>query len=162
LLEWRTAKKSFKAQTKSELYIVINSDCYNFKPYLYVFLKDVNRFKLIHNVYVFCLFMQACESKNMVRKQTGIVYDRRMTEHKCIWDPNYPECPERFTRVLERYGMVEVLCIGLLLASEVMMALRLSVADSVLPFNARIKSLHSVLPDEIFYSGFCFLNRAFC
>jgi hypothetical protein len=54
-----------------------------------------------------------------------------MTEHKCIWDPNYPECPERFTRVLERYGMVEVLCKGLLLASEMMMALHLSIADSV-------------------------------
>jgi hypothetical protein len=69
--------------------------------------------------------MQAWEAKDMVRKQTGIVYDRRMTEHKCIWDLNYPECPERFTRVLERYGMVEVLCIGLLLASQMMMALHL-------------------------------------
>lgn len=35
-------KKSFKAQTKSELYVDINSDYYNFKPYLYVFVKDVN------------------------------------------------------------------------------------------------------------------------
>jgi hypothetical protein len=52
----------------------------------------------------------------MVRKQTGIVYDRRMTDHKCIWDPNYPECPARFTRVLERCGMVEIFCIKLLLA----------------------------------------------
>jgi hypothetical protein len=75
--------------------------------------------------------MQAWEAKDMVRKQTGIVYDRRMTEHKCIWDLNYPECPERFIRVLERYGMVEVLCTGLLLASQMMMALHLSVADLV-------------------------------
>ena len=74
---------------------------------------------------MFCLLRQAWEAKDMVRKQTGIVYDRRMTEHKCIWDLNYPECPERFTRVLERYGMVEVLCIGLLLASQMMMALHL-------------------------------------
>jgi len=42
MLEWRTAKKSFKAQTKSELYVDINSDSYNFKPYLYVFLQDMN------------------------------------------------------------------------------------------------------------------------
>ncbi|PSN48228.1 Histone deacetylase 10 [Blattella germanica] len=38
----------------------------------------------------------------MVRKQTGLVYDHRMSEHRCLWDSNYPECPERFTRVLER------------------------------------------------------------
>jgi histone deacetylase 6 len=48
--------------------------------------------------------MQAREAKDMIRKQTGIVYDRCMSEHKCIWDPNYPECPERCTRVLERYS----------------------------------------------------------
>jgi hypothetical protein len=42
MLEWRPAKKSFKAQTKYELYVDINSDSCNFKPYLYVFLKDVN------------------------------------------------------------------------------------------------------------------------
>jgi hypothetical protein len=30
-----------------------------------------------------------------------------------------------------------------------------------LPFNAEIKSLRATLPDEIFYWGFCFLNRAF-
>jgi histone deacetylase 6 len=51
---------------------------------------------------VFSMLMQAREAKDMVRKQTGIIYDRHMTEHKCIWDPNYPECPERFIRVLER------------------------------------------------------------
>lgn len=37
-----------------------------------------------------------------MRGATGIVYDERMVEHKCLWDPNYPENPERFTRVLER------------------------------------------------------------
>lgn len=132
MLEW-LQKKSFKAQTKSELYV--DSDSYNFKPYLYVikvfYLPNFNNikmhsvtekkpicmcfwkmwtidihFKLIHNVDIFCLLIQAWEAKDMVRKQTGIVYDRRMTEHKCIWDLNYPECPERFTRVLERYGIV--------------------------------------------------------
>jgi hypothetical protein len=29
------------------------------------------------------------------------------------------------------------------------------------PFNAGIKSLRAALPDEMFYWGFCFLNRAF-
>jgi hypothetical protein len=87
----------------------------------YVFLKDMTNFKLINIVCVFCLLMQAREAKDMVRKQTGIVYDRRMREHRCLWDPNYPECPERFTTVLERYGFVEMLLIGLLLAKQVMM-----------------------------------------
>jgi hypothetical protein len=31
----------------------------------------------------------------------------------------------------------------------------------VLPFNAGIKSLYATPPDEIFYWGFCFLNRVF-
>lgn len=34
---------------------------------------------------------------------TGIVYDDRMAEHKCLWDLNYNEKPERFTSVLKRY-----------------------------------------------------------
>lgn len=38
----------------------------------------------------------------MIRKETGLVFDRNMAEHECIWDPNYPECPARFTRVLQR------------------------------------------------------------
>jgi hypothetical protein len=29
------------------------------------------------------------------------------------------------------------------------------------PLNAGIKSLRATLPDETFYYGFCFLNRAF-
>jgi histone deacetylase 6 len=66
--------------------------------------------------------MQAREAKDMVRKQTGIIYDRRMTEHKCIWDPNYPECPERFTRVLERYEIIEILLM-VVICLQVMMAL---------------------------------------
>ncbi|XP_046454451.1 histone deacetylase 6-like isoform X3 [Daphnia pulex] len=50
------------------------------------------------------------DSKDKIRGQTGIVYDERMVEHQCLWDPNYPECPERFTRVLERcreYGLAQ-------------------------------------------------------
>lgn len=70
---------------------------------------------------LFSLLMQAREAKDMVRKQTGIIYDRRMTEHKCIWDPNYPECPERFTRVLERYGIIEIL-VMVVICLQIMMA----------------------------------------
>ncbi len=38
----------------------------------------------------------------MAYTETGIVYDDSMAEHKCLWDYSYPECPERFTKVLER------------------------------------------------------------
>lgn len=37
-----------------------------------------------------------------MRKETGLVFDRSMAEHECLWDPNYPECPARLTRVLQR------------------------------------------------------------
>ncbi|CAN8008092.1 unnamed protein product [Ixodes pacificus] len=41
---------------------------------------------------------------------TGLVYDERMAEHLCLWDPEYPECPERLTKSWERcveYGLVD-------------------------------------------------------
>lgn len=38
----------------------------------------------------------------MIRGMTGIVYDRSMADHRCLWDDNYPECPERFIKTLER------------------------------------------------------------
>lgn len=46
----------------------------------------------------------------MIRTETGLVYDKSMAEHRCLWDDNYPECPERFTRVFQRceeLGLVE-------------------------------------------------------
>lgn len=46
--------------------------------------------------------MQAQDAKHAVLKPTGLVYDKRMVEHKCLWDENYQECPERFTSVLQR------------------------------------------------------------
>lgn len=49
------------------------------------------------------IYQSAMDSVKSVRGHTGIVYDNRMAEHRCLWDPNYPECPERFTRVIERY-----------------------------------------------------------
>lgn len=39
---------------------------------------------------------------NMEKGETGLVFDRRMSEHVCLWDEGYPECPERFTRIIER------------------------------------------------------------
>jgi histone deacetylase 6 len=38
----------------------------------------------------------------MIRKDTGIVYDHSMAEHKCLWDSNYPECPDRYHKVFKR------------------------------------------------------------
>lgn len=49
------------------------------------------------------IYQQAMDAVGVVRGQTGLVYDHRMAEHKCLWDPDFPECPERFTRVMERY-----------------------------------------------------------
>ena len=37
------------------------------------------------------------------KQQTGVIYDEEMAEHKCLWDLNYNEKPERFIKILERY-----------------------------------------------------------
>lgn len=42
------------------------------------------------------------DALDVVRGQTGLVFDNRMAEHRCLWDDKYPERPDRFTRVLER------------------------------------------------------------
>lgn len=39
---------------------------------------------------------------NLLRGETGIIYDESMAQHCCLWDSNYPECPERFTWVINR------------------------------------------------------------
>lgn len=38
----------------------------------------------------------------MIRGETGIIYDESMAQHRCLWDESYPECPERFTSVINR------------------------------------------------------------
>ncbi|XP_034252879.1 histone deacetylase 6 isoform X1 [Thrips palmi] len=48
------------------------------------------------------IYQNAMDAKVMSLQPTGLVYDRRMAEHRCLWDSTYPECPERLTRVLER------------------------------------------------------------
>ena len=42
--------------------------------------------------------------------RVGVVYDSRMLEHQCIWEPNYPENPERLKCAMERcrsYGLID-------------------------------------------------------
>lgn len=48
------------------------------------------------------IYSNAMSAMELVRGQTGLVYDEKFAEHRCLWDTGYPECPERFTRVLER------------------------------------------------------------
>ncbi|XP_062700271.1 histone deacetylase 6 isoform X2 [Aedes albopictus] len=48
------------------------------------------------------IYSNAMSSMELVRGETGLVYDEKFAEHRCLWDTGYPECPERFTRVLER------------------------------------------------------------
>ncbi|XP_018376605.1 PREDICTED: histone deacetylase 6 isoform X2 [Trachymyrmex cornetzi] len=55
-----------------------------------------------NNNFVPDIYQKAIDAYKMIRKETGLVFDRSMAEHECIWDPNYPECPARFTRVLQR------------------------------------------------------------
>ena len=38
-------------------------------------------------------------------RKTGITYDESMAEHKCLWDDNYNEKPERFIRILQRWNI---------------------------------------------------------
>ncbi|GLV37722.1 Histone deacetylase 6 [Carabus blaptoides fortunei] len=49
-------------------------------------------------------------SQVITKKKTGIVYDDRFNKHRCDWDEDYPECPERYQSVIDRmfeYGLVE-------------------------------------------------------
>ncbi|PZC81374.1 hypothetical protein B5X24_HaOG212826 [Helicoverpa armigera] len=44
----------------------------------------------------------AMDSKTKVKGPTGLVTEPRMAEHRCLWDDQYPECPERLTSVIQR------------------------------------------------------------
>lgn len=62
------------------------------------------------NVFIRDIYQNAIDAYKVARKKTGIVFDESMIEHECLWDSNYPECPARFTQVLERckeMGLVE-------------------------------------------------------
>ncbi|XP_029174654.1 histone deacetylase 6 [Nylanderia fulva] len=58
--------------------------------------------KKSNNSFIRDVYQNAIDAYKVVRKETGLVFDRSMAEHECLWDPNYPECPARFTRVLQR------------------------------------------------------------
>ncbi|XP_077185614.1 protein deacetylase HDAC6 isoform X2 [Paroedura picta] len=40
---------------------------------------------------------------------TGLVWDERMTEFRCLWDESFPECPERLVAIQEKLLQVELL-----------------------------------------------------
>lgn len=44
------------------------------------------------------------DSKNVEKGQVELVLEKRMLEHLCLWDPNYPECPERLSSIIDRYS----------------------------------------------------------
>ncbi|XP_043284790.1 histone deacetylase 6 isoform X2 [Venturia canescens] len=72
--------------------------------------KKQSQSKKLENIFIRDIYQSAIEAKNMIRGATGLTYDRSMAEHYCLWDKNHPECPERFTRVLERcreLGLIE-------------------------------------------------------
>lgn len=48
------------------------------------------------------IYGNALSSLYMLRGETSVIYDESMTQHYCLWDRNYPECPERFTSVINR------------------------------------------------------------
>ncbi|KAH8247955.1 hypothetical protein KR038_010868 [Drosophila bunnanda] len=48
------------------------------------------------------IFQNAMNAKGLVRGPTALIYDETMSQHCCLWDKEHYECPERFTRVLER------------------------------------------------------------
>nr|XP_031839084.1 histone deacetylase 6 isoform X2 [Nomia melanderi] len=58
--------------------------------------------KKFNNIFVRDIYQKAIDAYNAKRKKTGLVFDRSMVEHKCLWDPKYPECPARLTSVLQR------------------------------------------------------------
>uniref|UniRef100_A0A1L8DWX0 Protein deacetylase HDAC6 n=1 Tax=Nyssomyia neivai TaxID=330878 RepID=A0A1L8DWX0_9DIPT len=47
-------------------------------------------------------YQTTMEAIEVVRGATGLIYDRQMAQHKCLWDENYPECPARLTCILDR------------------------------------------------------------
>ncbi|CAG5102380.1 Similar to Hdac6: Histone deacetylase 6 (Mus musculus) [Cotesia congregata] len=52
--------------------------------------------------FIYDIYQSAMDSRLLTRGETGLVYDDSMAEHQCLWDKNYPECPQRLTRTLER------------------------------------------------------------
>ncbi|XP_020290831.1 histone deacetylase 6 isoform X2 [Pseudomyrmex gracilis] len=76
------------------------------RPWLLAAKQEAAQRKLLdkksNNSFVRDIYQRAIDAYTMVRKKTGLVFDRNMAEHECLWDQNYPECPARFTQVLQR------------------------------------------------------------
>uniref|UniRef100_A0A146M156 Protein deacetylase HDAC6 n=2 Tax=Lygus hesperus TaxID=30085 RepID=A0A146M156_LYGHE len=66
--------------------------------------KQTATFSFVHDIY-----QTARESKGMAQLPTGVVFDEKMCEHECLWDRNYPECPERLSGVIQRCGALGLL-----------------------------------------------------
>lgn len=60
------------------------------------------QFLIKSKTYFEVIYFKAATCHHLIRKQTGVIYDDRMTLHECPWDPNYPEKPDRYRVVLER------------------------------------------------------------
>ncbi|XP_050461613.1 histone deacetylase 6 isoform X2 [Cataglyphis hispanica] len=58
--------------------------------------------KKSNNNFIRDIYQNALDAYKIVQKETGLVFDRSMAEHECLWDSNYPECPARFTQILQR------------------------------------------------------------
>ncbi|EFN88230.1 Histone deacetylase 6 [Harpegnathos saltator] len=58
--------------------------------------------KKSNNNFVQDIYQKAIDSYEIIHKDTGLVFDRSMAEHECLWDLDYAECPARFTQVLQR------------------------------------------------------------
>ncbi|KAL0279876.1 UNVERIFIED_CONTAM: hypothetical protein PYX00_001345 [Menopon gallinae] len=41
-------------------------------------------------------------TRNFLKGTTGIVYDEEFSKHYCLWDQNYPECPDRNDYIIKR------------------------------------------------------------
>ncbi|XP_077291609.1 histone deacetylase 6 isoform X4 [Arctopsyche grandis] len=54
-------------------------------------------------------FQNAMDSKNVEKGQVELVLEKRMLEHLCLWDPNYPECPERLSSIIDRCNELDLI-----------------------------------------------------
>uniref|UniRef100_A0A2M4BB43 Protein deacetylase HDAC6 n=1 Tax=Anopheles marajoara TaxID=58244 RepID=A0A2M4BB43_9DIPT len=55
------------------------------------------------------IYQNAISSSGSQRFATGVVYDDRFLLHRCLWDPNYPECPERYLEVMKRIELEQLI-----------------------------------------------------
>lgn len=49
-------------------------------------------------------------SVGQIRGKTAVIFDDYNVEHRCEWDPDHPERPERYTCIMDRYVFVFLKC----------------------------------------------------